>query len=67
MILHAWSDLEIYRYTFNIICLLFQDIEGSSDTKNINIEKIATIFLYLIVFKEKNKKINMIFNNLERQ
>ena len=55
------SQLRMDRSTFGRLCEMVRDIGGLKGTKNMTLEEIVALFLYVLAHHKKNRTISLLF------
>ncbi|KAG6513873.1 hypothetical protein ZIOFF_024210 [Zingiber officinale] len=55
------SELRMDRRTFRILCDMVQDVGGLKATKNVTIDEIVALFVYVLAHHKKNRTMSLLF------
>ena len=55
------SQLRMDRRTFDLLCEMVSDVGGLKGTKNMSLEEIVALFLYVLAHHKKNRTISLLF------
>ncbi|PWA61551.1 protein ALP1 [Artemisia annua] len=55
------SQLHMDRRTFDLLCEMVSDVGGLKGTKNMSLEEIVALFLYVLAHHKKNRTISLLF------